>query len=111
MSQRGIIPVSPLFEIQIKISFKTDFHFQYFNEEAVEKNVIRFGDFYSREFFFNVLPYNFFCMLFVNNKEYQSDQKVEMILLNNNKQISNKFFHISNNLPYDGWFILEKEIK
>jgi len=111
MNEIGIQSASSFWEIQISFSYTTDFIFHYNNEESIEKVVFKHGNSYSREFFLDGNDFYFFCMVFVYNNNYLSDQQVKMVLFNNNRIITNKIFHISNNLPYDGWFILEKEIK
>jgi len=43
---------SPSFwEVQISISYNTHFEVRYSNELFVEKEVLKYGNFYSREFF------------------------------------------------------------
>lgn len=111
MNEIGLHSAASFWEIQITISFITNFQFHYNNEDSVEKVVIKHGNSYSREFYLNGNSFYFFCMVFVYNKEYLTGQQVKMVLLKDNLIISNKIFHISNTLPYDGWFILEKEIK
>ncbi len=111
MNEIGLIKTASFWEIQITISFITNFQFNYNNEESIEKLVLKHGNSYSREFYLNGDSFYFFCMVFVYNKEYLNDQQVKMILKKDNRIFCNKIFHISNTLPYDGWFILEKEIK
>lgn len=111
MKENGLPTADSFWEIQITISFITNFQFHYNNEDSIEKVVLKYGNSYSREFLLNGNRFYFFCMLFIYNKEYLSNQQVKMSLLKNNRIICNKIFHISNALPYDGWFILEKEIK
>ncbi len=103
----------PLFvEVRVKLSFKADFKFHYINENFEEKSVELFGDTYSREIFFNQKNFKFFCMLFVyNNNDSGKGAFAEITLLKGGKKIKQKTYHISNSLPYDGWFILEKKIK
>ncbi len=103
----------PLYiEVRVKISFKTNFIFHYLNENLEEKSVELFGDSYTREIFFKQQKFNFFCMLFVmNNNESGKGAYAEITLFKNGKKIKQKTYHISNSLPYDGWFIFEKKIK
>ncbi len=70
-------------------------------------NVKKTGKFYSRELYINEIQKNFFCMLFVNNKEYNENEYATICLEKNNKIIVKKSFHISNMNPYDGWFLFE----
>lgn len=75
------------------------------NEEI---NVEKIGRKYSRDFYFTENPKNFFCMLFVNNKEYNENEYARIYLEKDNKIIKEKTFHISHMNPYDGWFLFEK---
>ena len=97
-------------EIKVHISFSTNFLFGYTNEFKEEKIVELNGTSYSREIFYRESSLEFFCMLFVNNINFEENQKAQIFLYHNNLLIKQKLFHLSNTNPYDGWFILEKKI-
>ncbi len=97
-------------EVRVDISFKTDFLFIYYNEFKEEKTIQLKGTNYSREFHYNDLSFDFNCMLFVYNKNFEENQVAQIRLFQYNRVIENKLFHLSNILPYDGWFILEKKV-
>jgi len=84
------------------------FILQYTNELNEDISVEKTGNYYSRDFYLNELTRKFFCMLFVNNKEYNENEYAIISLEKNNKILEEKRFHISNMNPYDGWFIFEK---
>ncbi|MBY0481690.1 MAG: hypothetical protein K2Q21_10060 [Chitinophagaceae bacterium] len=102
--------VNIFLEIRIELSFKARFLFCYINELNEEKIIEQTGMSYSREIFYQSKSIDFICMLFVYNKHFVEDQVAEIRLLQDNQIIVNKIFHLSNSLPYDGWFILEKKI-
>jgi len=49
------------------------FILQYTNELNEDISVEKTGNYYSRDFYLNELTRKFFCMLFVNNKEYNEN--------------------------------------
>ncbi len=102
--------VNSFLEIRVDISFQTKFLFCYYNELKEEKIIELKGKSYSREIFYRDSSIDFSCMLFVYNKDFAEDQVAQIRLIKDNRIIENKFFHLSNTLPYDGWFILEKKI-
>jgi len=97
-------------EVRVDISFEANFLFIYHNEFKEEKNIELKGTNYSREFYYNDFSLDFYCMLFVYNKNFEENQIAQIRLFQYNQVIEKKSFHLSNTLPYDGWFILEKKV-
>jgi hypothetical protein len=98
-------------KLKIELSFRTTFTIHYINELFEEKYVDCVGDFYSREFYYEEKQFNFFCMLFVYNKDYNDNEYALIIIEYNNNPIDRKKYHILNTKPYDGWFFYEKTIE
>jgi len=74
------------------------------------KIVERKGNCYHRDFFYTEKKIDFFCMLFVFNKDYHENEYAKIYLERNNRIIESKRYHILNNNPYDGWYLFEKNI-